>query len=45
MKPMLMATLLHGLTLSWQRRGNLVGGVVSYVITASLFPLVTDLDP
>ena len=36
---MLMAILLHDLTLSWRRRGNLVGGVVFYVIAASLFPL------
>ena len=45
MKPMLMAILLHDLTLSWRRRGNLVGGVVFYVIAASLFPLAIGPDP
>ena len=45
MKPMLMAILRHDLTLSWRRRGNLVGGVVFYVIAASLFPLAIGPDP
>ncbi|CAJ0711890.1 Heme exporter protein B [Ralstonia edaphis] len=45
MKPMLMAILRHDLALSWRRRGNLVGGVVFYVIAASLFPLAIGPDP
>ena len=45
MKPMLMAVLRHDLALSWRRRGNLVGGVVFYVIAASLFPLAIGPDP
>lgn len=45
MKPMLMAILRHDLTLAWRRRGNLVGGVVFYVIAASLFPLAVGPDP
>lgn len=45
MKPMLMAILRHDLALSWRRRGNLVGGVVFYVIAASLFPLAIGSDP
>jgi len=45
MKPTLMAILRHDLALSWRRRGNLVGGVVFYVIAASLFPLAISPDP
>lgn len=45
MKPMLMVILRHDLALSWRRRGNLVGGVVFYVIAASLFPLAIGPDP
>lgn len=45
MKPMLMAILRHDLALSWRRRGILVGGVVFYVIAASLFPLAIGPDP
>jgi len=45
MKPMLIAILRHDLALSWRRRGNLVGGVVFYVIAASLFPLAIGPDP
>jgi heme exporter protein B len=45
MKPMLMAILRHDLALSWRRRGNLIGGVVFYVIAASLFPLAIGPDP
>lgn len=45
MKPMLIAVLRHDLALSWRRRGNLVSGVVFYVIAASLFPLAIGPDP
>jgi heme exporter protein B len=45
MTPMLIAVLRHDLALSWRRRGNLVGGVVFYVIAASLFPLAIGPDP
>lgn len=45
MRPMLVAILRHDLALSWRRRGNLVGGVVFYVIAASLFPLAIGPDP
>jgi len=45
MMQMLLSVLRHDLALAWRRRGNLVGGVVFYVIATSLFPLAIGPDP
>ncbi len=43
--PVLWTVLQHDLALAWRRRGSLVGGVVFYVIAASLFPLAIGPEP
>jgi heme exporter protein B len=41
----LAAIVAHDVSLSWRRRGSLLGGVVFFVIAASLFPLAIGPEP
>ncbi|SPS02058.1 heme export protein (ABC superfamily, membrane), cytochrome c-type biogenesis [Cupriavidus taiwanensis] len=41
----LAAIVAHDVSLSWRRRGSLLGGVVFFVMAASLFPLAIGPEP